>query len=209
MNKNLAFLHTAVALAVLIPVPARLAYGLVILLCFNFLMLFSTLISKLLDVLSLNNMRPACLIIALICLTVCFRQLVIFYSPIIGLTLGFVLYLPVIAVLIVGDCLDNFNTSLKDSLRQNMLEALRFSFYGIVFFLLRDILGYGTFTLPIPDGILKLHLPQFLFSTSSVFWASIPGGIILVGLFLALMTVVKKKNKIINRSSDLQEQIDV
>lgn len=206
MKKNIVFMYIAVTLAVLVPVPGRFGYGILLVLGINFLMLVATATGKLLDFISLDAMRPLCILVMLVCATVFFKQLVILYSPLCALTLGFVLYLPMMAVLMLGNCFENETLSLCDTLKQNMKDSAFFSLYALFFFLVRDIAGYGTITFPAPSGLMKLILPQIMKLSPGSFWATIPGGIVLAGLLLAGISLVKKKCLIISRSNDLKEE---
>lgn len=207
MKKSNIFMFIAICLAVFMPFPSRFGYGIIAVLSMNFYMLIVCLVGKLIEKIKLSSLRPVCVLFTLVCTAVFFRQLVIFYSPITALTLGFLLYLPIMAVLMICDCLENDILPLKDSLKGNLLVTGKISLFILLFFLIRDIAGYGTITLPIPSGLLKIYLPQILSFSPSVFFATIPGGLVLAGLFLALMTLVQRKCNIISRSSELQEEL--
>ena len=205
MKRNTLFMYIAVTLAVLIPSPARFGYGLIVILCINVLMLIATASGKLLDFLNLDSLRAVVILILMVYASVLFRQIVILYSALCALNLGFVLYLPISAVLMLGNCFENSNINMLNLLKSNMKESLFFSLYAMFFFLVREIAGYGTISFPVPHGLVKLSLPQIIEHSPGTFWATIPGSIVLAGLLLAGVTLIRKKCSIISRSKELKE----
>lgn len=208
MNRNSFFLYITVSLAVLIPVPGRFAYGIIIIAAIDFLMITAVLFNKLLVILEFKTLKPVCILLFLVCSAVLFKQLVILYSPVFGLALGILLFLPVIAVLMLSNFFENHDISLTESLKENMSEAAWFSAYACIFFLLREIVGYGTITFPAPSGNVKLVFPSLPYFSPFVFFASVPGGIFLAGILLVLFSGIKRKCMIICRSSELREEND-
>lgn len=206
MRKNTVFMYIAVTLAVMLSVPGRLGYGMVMVVAINFLMLVATAAGKLLDFMRLDTLRPVCVLVLLVCASVLFKQLLILYSPLCALTMGFALYMPVTAVLMIGDCFDNADISLGEALRLNMRESALFSLFALFFFLAREIAGYGTVSVPVPSGLARLALPQVMAESPGTFWATIPGGIVLAGLLLAGISLVRRKFAIISRSDELKEE---
>ncbi|MBO5235993.1 MAG: hypothetical protein J6B32_02610 [Spirochaetaceae bacterium] len=207
MKKSNIFLFIAICLAICLPIPGRFGYGIIVALSMNFYMLLICLVGKLIDKIKLTSLRPVCILFTLVCSAVFFRQLVIIFSPIIALSLGLLLYFPILGVLMICDCLEKDEFSLKKSLSTNMIMSGKISIFILIFFLVRDIAGYGTITIPIPSGLFKIYLPQILNFSPSVFFATISGGLVLAGIFLALMTLVHRKCNIISRSSELQEEL--
>ena len=120
--------------------------------------------------------------------------------------MGFIIYMPAIAVLMLGRFFDNRGMQLKMALSGNMRESGFFSIYAFVFFLLRDIVGYGTISFPIPSGIFKLELPTLSYFSPFTFWASIPGALVLSGLLLAALSFIRKYCGILERSAQLRQE---
>lgn len=206
MNRNIVFMYIAVSLVMLVPVPGRLYYGIPVIMVLNLLMVLTTLFSKFMDFFKFYTLKPICILLMLVGITIFARQLLILYSPMIALTMGFIIYMPAIAVLMLGRFFDNRGMQLKMALSGNMRESVFFSIYAFVFFLLRDIVGYGTISFPIPSGIFKLELPTLSYFSPFTFWASIPGALVLSGLLLAALSFIRKYCGILERSAQLRQE---
>ena len=206
MNRNIVFMYIAVSLVMLVPVPGRLYYGIPVIMVLNLLMVLTTLFSKFMDFFKFYTLKPICILLMLVGITIFARQLLILYSPMIALTMGFIIYMPAIAVLMLGRFFDNRGMQLKMALSGNMRESGCFSIYAFVFFLLRDIVGYGTISFPSPSGIFKLELPTLSYFSPFTFWASIPGALVLSGLLLAALSFIRKYCGILERSAQLRQE---
>ena len=206
MNRNTIFMYIAVSLVMLVPVPGRLYYGMPVIFVLNLLMVLTTLFSKLMDYCKFYTLKPICILLFLVGITIFARQLLILYSPVTALTMGLLFYMPTVAVLMLGRFFDNRGMSLKIALVGNMKESGFFSIYAFVFFLLRDIVGYGTISFPVPSGIFKLELPTLSYFSPFTFWASIPGALVLSGLLLASLSFIRKYCGILERSEELRQE---
>lgn len=206
MNRNTVFMYIAVSLVMLVPVPGRLYYGVPVIMVLNLLMVLTTLFSKFMDFFKFYVLKPICILLVLVGITIFARQLLILYSPMTALTMGFIIYMPAVAVLMLGRFFDNRGMQLKMALVGNMRESGFFSIYAFVFFLLRDIVGYGTISFPIPSGIFKLELPTLSYFSPFTFWASIPGALVLSGLLLAALSFIRKYSGILERSAQLRQE---
>ena len=205
MKKNTILMYLALTLAVLIPVPGRLAYGLLIIIGINLLMLTAVTANKLIDSINLNTLKTVLIIFLMVCISIIFRQIIILISPVCALTMGITIYFPIAAVFIIGNFFNHADISLADSLKINMKDTLFFSVYALLFFIVREIAGYGTISFPAHLGLAKILFPQIMKITPNIFWATIPGGIVLSGIFLGLVTLVKNKFLIISRSDELKD----
>lgn len=206
MNRNVIFMYIAVSLVMLVPVPGRLYYGIPVIIVLNLLMVLTTLFSKFMDYLRFYTLKPACVLLILVGLTIFARQILILYSPVTALTMGFIFYMPAISVLMLGRFFDNRGMTLQKAIVVNMKEAVFFSIYALVFFLLRDIVGYGTISFPVPSGIFKFELPSIPYFSPFTFWASIPGALVLSGGLLAALSFIRKYCGILNRSQELRQE---
>ncbi|MDE6067718.1 MAG: hypothetical protein K2F89_02025, partial [Treponemataceae bacterium] len=127
---------------------------------------------------------------------VLFRQILILFSPVIALTLGFVIFLPPVSVFLFGNVFAERTPYPSDALRQSLV----FSAFALVFFFLRDLLGFGTISFPMPNGIGEA---RFFDSRSTAFcslFASVPGALLLVVLCMAALLTVQRKMNIIEKS---------
>lgn len=202
MNKYLYYIFTSISFALLIAAPGRLAFGIV--LCFElfFLILTGFLFSFLSKRFQLNEMNSVITVLSLIFSTVLYKQIIMCLFPVIALQLSFVFYLPAVTSYIIGIVYKNLNTSTKLSLSENLKITLFFSVLALLFYLVRDILGYGTITFPSASGIFEYQLlkPE-VFSCGTLF-ASIPGSLVLVCVAILLFIFIQNKFNIIERAGD-------
>lgn len=195
-NKKIYF-YIASNLALLIPVPGRFAYALILLFLFNIQTATVTLLFHAIYHMRLESMRNAVLTLTIIALGVFYKQLLTILCPIASLTLGFCIFLPTLASVIIEFFFLDYKRGLKNHLVLNMKNTAFMSAFALFFFLVRDIFGYGTLTLPGWKHLIVLHFPYNPQSTSaSVFLATIPGGLVFVAFLLALYIFFIKKIRI-------------
>ena len=193
-KKNQIYLYIASNLAFLVPVPGRFAYGLILMLFFNIQMILLTLLFHAIHRMRLAELRNAVLSLAIISLGICLKQILAIFCPIISLTLGFCIFLPALASVIIEFFFLDYEHGLKRHIAQNMKKSLLMTIFSLIFFLIRDIFGYGTFTLPAYKRLLVYHLPNNPNSSdASVFLATIPGSLGFIAVLLALYIFVSNK----------------
>lgn len=196
MNKRTYFIFIAASFALLVPSPGRFAYGLVLIVEMNALVLASAAFSIFVNRFELGNLHNVITLSFVVFSTVLFRQILILFSPVIALTLGFVIFLPPVSVFLFGSVFAESLASPFDALRQSLV----FSAFALVFFFLRDLLGFGTISVPVPNGIGEA---RFFDSRSTAFcslFASVPGALLLVVLCMAALLTVQRKMNIIEKS---------
>lgn len=196
MNKRIYFIFIAASFALLVSAPGRLAYGLVLIVEMNLLVLASASFAAFVRRFEFGNLRKVVMLSFVIFATVLFRQILIFFSPVIALTLGFVIFLPPVSVFLFGNVFAERTPYPSDALRQSLV----FSAFALVFFFLRDLLGFGTISFPMPNGIGEA---RFFDSHSTAFcslFASVPGALLLVVLCMAALLTVQRKMNIIEKS---------
>lgn len=202
MKKNIYYLYIAPALSILIPTPARLAYGIILLLELNFLVLLGSLPQSMIKHFNVNEFSKPLSFIFLISFVIIFRQLVSLYSPLIANTLYLNFYLTSIAsfpmVLFSDDEITEM--SLKVRLKLGLKYSLKFTLFGILYFLLRDLISFGTVTLPGRYQLYEYVIFKKLYENNSFFWNSIPFGLVLIAVFLAIATYIQKKFDIVRRA---------
>ena len=71
-----------------------------------------------------------------------------------------------------------------------------------MFYLIRDILGFGSFTFPTLNGIFELILFNSKTLSWSVFFASMPGALFLVSVSILIFVCIQKRFNIIERIGD-------
>ena len=204
MKKHILAAYLAASLALLVPAPGRFAYGIILILAMNISMLTATLFQRLVSSLSLENLSSVLTAMLLVGEGVLYKQFLILYSPVMALTLGLVIYLPPVSSFFISRFYRKSGETLGKELLGNMKYTAQFSLFAGIMFLLRDIIGYGTISLPSRKGIFQLEvLPErFGRMHAGVFFASIPGAIILCTLALTVVLSVQQNLKIAKEQND-------
>ncbi len=205
MKKNIFYILITAYLALLIQTPGRFVYGLTIMIELFLLVLVGTLSISLIKKIKLEEIASLILMTILIAFTILFRQiLAITYSEI-ALTLGYILYFPTLSIFLLNNLFIIESESLKIRLISNVKSSMIFIVLGLLFFLFRDIAGYGTFTF---FGKNHNLYEKVLFITDEIgifsFVASIPGALIMSGLLLLMISFISKKIKIIKNVEQQQ-----
>lgn len=201
MKRRSIYLLIATILAILVPSPGRFVYGVTLVLELNILMLIGTLSTSLVKQLKLQELNSLIVLVIIISSTILFRQIMIMFQPEIMLTLGFIIYLMPVSFFIIGYVFSNTDLPLAERLKFNMMHILTFSVYALLFFLLRDLAGYGTFTFfgknhQIFEKVLILENKTGFFSV----FASIPGAMILSSILLFIHIYVRNMIAIIKKT---------
>jgi len=201
MKRRSIYLLIATILAILVPSPGRFVYGVTLVLELNILMLIGTLTISLVKQLKLQELNSVIVLIIIISSTILFRQIMIMFQPEIMLTLGFIIYLMPVSFFILGYVFSNTESPLAERLKFNMLHIITFSVYALLFFLLRDLAGYGTFTFFGKNHQIyeKVLIPENKIGFFSVF-ASIPGAMILSSILLFIHIYVRNMIAIIKKA---------
>lgn len=201
MNQKSFNIFVAAYIAILIPLPGRFVFGLVLLIELLLLTISGTLISSLISKLNLNEIKTFLIMLTLISCSIFYRQLLVLLYPEIVLTLGFYIYIPAISLLLLHFLFYNSTEPLQTRLIKNLSNILIFCCSGLGFCLLRDLAGYGTFTF-----FGKNHqIYEKVISNSKIVWASsfiasIPGALIFAGILLFVQLLVKNKMRIIKNA---------
>lgn len=200
------YFYIAANLAMLIPVPGRLAYAIILLLLFNIQMLASTMLFHAIHHMKLANMRNTLLCLTIIALGIFYKQIVIFFCPIIALTLSYCIFLPTLTSVIIEFFFLDYARGVRTHISSTMKKSCFMTGFNLVFFLLRDVIGYGTITLPGWKTMFVIHLPYSQQKIGlGVFLATIPGSLCFIALLLALYIFAVKKISILKNASLLDE----
>lgn len=203
MKKRSIYVLIATILTVLVPAPGRFVYGAALVLELNFVMLVGTLINSLIKKIKLEELSTLILLIMLIASTILYRQIMILICPEVMLALGFIIYLMPISVFCFGYVFSNKEQPLVQRLKLNMLHVLTFSVYALLFFLLRDLAGYGTFTF---FGKYHQIYEKVLISEDNLGFfsilASIPGALILSSVLLYMHIFIRNKFEIMSKAEE-------
>lgn len=198
MNKSLYFMFMAVSFALLVCAPGRLAYGIILIIEMNLLALSASAFRSFVKDFDLDDLQDILTLAVIVSVTILYRQIVILFSPVIALNLGFVMYMPAVSFFLLGSVFGNESLSPLDFL----MQSLKFSAFAFAFFLLRDILGYGTISIPSPWGIKEAYIFNSYSTSFFAFFASIPGALLLTLFCMAGLLCVQCKMNIIEKSGE-------
>lgn len=197
MSKNNLYKFFPLYLMMLVPVPGRFVYGFTIIVQFLLLITIGILMNYMTIKFKIGQMRSVVILMTLIAFTIIYRQIIVMICPEVALVLGFIFYFPTTSVLLIGIIFSPNSLSLLQSLRKNLVECSLFALFGIMFFLFRDICGWGTFTF---FGAGHKISEVLILNTSGVgiftFFATIPGSLILGGIFIFLMIILRERIQI-------------
>ena len=208
-NNRKNYIYIAAALSILVPSPGRFAYGIVLLLLLNITMALGVLFRKLIEKLNFTDFQPALLGLFFVFVALLYREVLTFISPLMVFTLGFNIYMPAVSAFLIGSLYQKSKDNLLDELKINIKESLMFSIIGLLFFFIRDFFGYGTFTLPVLNGVKEfVILANTDIAFAGAFWASIPGALILTALLYICMSRVSKKFEIVKSMEELDKRGD-
>ncbi len=203
MKKNEMYSYIAASLAILIPVQGRFAYGLILIIALNLFLIFGILVRKLLVKIQLQDFQSVITAVFLVSAAILYKQILIFYSPVNALVLGFSIYMTAAATYLTSFLYGNTERTLKDDIIFNMKKSRNYSILALVFFLFRDIFGYGTITFPVYSGLKSIVLikskSNFSFGT---FWATIPGALFLFAMLIALFALINNKFNILAETEE-------
>ena len=190
---NKIYFYIAANLAMFIPIPGRFAFAVFVAIQFSMQMLLLTLLSHALKKIKLETLKTSILLIETVAFTILFKQLLTIYCPIAALTLGFSMYLPALTPVIMQFIFDDEGKDLIYQLRKNMAKSLTMGIFMVLYFLLRDIFGYGTIAMPMWKKIFYIHLPYNLQRTNAtIFLATIPGSLIFISIILATALKIRQ-----------------
>ena len=199
MKSKSFFLYLAAFLVLLIPSPGRFVYGFTLMVELFFLTTLGTLVLILIKKLKLVELKTVLLLFSLIVITVIFRQIFILLYPEVVLTLGFIIYLPAISTFLICFLSERQEFETKQLIIENIIRAVIFFVFGTLFFLFRDVVGYGTITF---FGKHHQIVEKVIFDSEQIgifsFLASVPGALLLSELITFLHLTVRKKFKIIS-----------
>lgn len=194
MCKRFVSLYFSASLACMIPFPGRFAYGLILVVELFALVLAATLLRdaiRRLEFVWIGNVLFMSLIVSLAML---FRQILAAFLPLAALTLGFALYVPTVSAFVAGCFPSDETEGIRSILKRNMNAASLFSGFALAFFLLRDIVGFGTITYIGLRGIAE----KVLFDSERIavasFFATIPGSLIALSFILVVALCIASKS---------------
>lgn len=194
MKKYSSYLYLLSFLSILIPTPGRFVYGFTICLELVLLTIFGTLFNSLTSKLGLKEVKTFLLMMFLISFTIIFRQFFVIFQTEVALVMSILFYIPPLSLFMIHILSKNEDLPLASRLKSNTIHIFIFCFIGLLFFLVRDVFLFGTFTF---YGQNHLVYEKILFQHETAgffaFLASIPGVLMLFALILVFIKFVKRK----------------
>ena len=199
MKQKKSFMYIASFLALTIPTPGRFVLGFTLVFELFILEVLGILVNSLVSKLKFNEIRTYFVMLFMISITLLYRQILVLTYTEIALNLGFLLYLPPVSVFLTHTLFTDFEEPLPVRLKTNLFSTLVFSLMILLFFLFRDIAGYGTFTF---FGKNHRIFEKVILNPDKVgiftFFASISGALVLTGLVIYLFMFIRNKARIIS-----------
>ena len=192
MKKNNVILYISAFLSVVIPVPARFGWGILMLLTMNILMLLGTTAKFLIRKLDIKELEPVCLLIFLYSVTILCKQCLILFSPIAALTLSFSLYLIPISTFLLGYILTDKEMNPKVLYVKNMSASGIFTGYALFFYMIRELLAFGSISFPVRKGIHVIKLISTVKTEYTFFFATIPGAFVILAVLVAIYAFIER-----------------
>lgn len=205
MKRRSVYVFVSTSLAMLIPSPGRFVYGLTLVLELNFLILFGLLANSLAKKLKMREESSIIILGATIFGTILFKEIMILFNPEIMLTLGFIIYLMPISYFFIGYLFNDNEKDFTKRLRFTFTHMLTFSIYALLFYLVRDIAGYGTITFFASNFAISEKIllnPERIGGLSIL--ATIPGAMILSSLLLFIHITIRNKYNIIKNAEGVK-----
>ena len=163
------------------------------------------LINSLVTRIKLNEIRTYFVTFFIIAITIIYRQILVLTYTEIALTLGFLIYFPSVSVFLIHTLFTDYDEPIDVRLKTNLLTTLVFSLSILIFYLFRDIAGYGTFTF---FGKNHRIYEKVIFSPDKIgiftFFASIPGALVLTSLCIYLFLFLKNKLRIVSSKGEIK-----
>lgn len=205
MKKNNLYIFITAYLALLIITPGRFVYGIIVMLELFLLVMTGTLTLSLIKKIKMEEITSLILMTVLISFTILYRQILVITFTEIALTLTYVLYFPTLSVFLLNNLILHQDKTLRVRIVKNLRSSITFTVLGLLFFLFRDIAGYGTITF---FGKNHNIYEKLIFKSDGsgvfAFVASIPGALILSGISIFIFQYITRKIKIVKNVEQQQ-----
>ena len=175
--------------------PPYFAYSIIMLITFNIIYTITVYFSIYLD--DLEKRYKNCLVlIGTVILTVIFNLFIRFFSPVIGITLGFVIYLiPLSAYMF--DSLIQKRTPEKIERKKTSFKTLGWlNINALLFSILREFIAFSSISIPTRNGIIGFNLPINVFEKISFLGSTIPGVLILASICIMITNLCIAQKKV-------------
>ena len=193
-KKNI-FLYFLSLIPIIISTPPYLGCVFIIILLINLLMILSTTLRFFTNKMTTGNLDNLLILSFMIFFTITFKRILILFSPVLGMLLGLSIYFVPISSLFFELLTKNENYNSGKVFGVNMSYSGIFSLFLFLFFLIREILAFGSISIPVISGIKSF---QFL-PIYSLFWGTIPGAFVILAVTLFFVIYIDKKLDIVRR----------
>lgn len=184
MKKNsLIFLF---ALCPLIPAASHFAYGLILSADLAWLFLSGLLFSELVKKIAPGEAGPYIELVCLGASATVFLLVLQGVFPVLSVSLGLYVYIVAFSYVLLSS-IDSF--SLQN---RNFLPVLPFIPVLLLFSLIRELLGFGTVSLPVTSGMLEITVIPGFAEYGIGFWGTAGGALILLGIFSWLAKYLRR-----------------
>ncbi len=201
MKKNVYFVFIAASFALLAAAPGRLAYGLPLIIELDILFFATKAFYSFVKKIEMGSLAEILALAFIVFMTILFKQVLILFSPVIALTLSFCLYIPALSVFLLASVFQGQANADGVSFEPTLL----FSAFALLFFLLRDVLGYGTISLPVSNGIKESYLFNSYDTAFLSFFATIPGSLLVLVLCMSFLLTAQIKMNAIEKAEGEHE----
>ncbi len=209
MTKKNLILYLITNISIFIPSPPYLGYGIILVIIFNISLIISITVSHLIHTLNDNYRVPIILLFSALT-TVLMLQLVTIFSPIISLTISFIVYFVPLSVLAFDKLFYDENLNSIEKRTKSFKVLIMLTITTIFFFTIREILAFGSISYPSTNGIITVPLFGSLFSYYNFFWASIPGALIQLSFFTVFIPFLfREKKKQIETSEQNETEVSI
>lgn len=200
MKKNIYYLFTALSFSLLMAAPGRLAFGIVICAEFFFLLFAGWFFEKVTEYFNLVSIRSAVSVTTIIFATLFYKALITIMFPLVALQLSYVFYLPAVSSFIIGTIANQGNIEQSEKYKSNFKATLAFSVFALILYFFRDLLCYGTLTMPSKTGLAVKTVIERERTGFLTFFASIPGTLVIIACTILLFIFIQNKFEIIERA---------
>lgn len=201
MKRFSIYAFIAFTLTMIIPMPGRFVYGVVLALEFNIILLLGILINSLIKKMKLDDLKTFIYIFLFISITILFRLILKIFQPEIVLSLGILIFFPSVSIFLLGYIFSNSDKNFSEKIKVDMKDSLFYTIYLLLFSLFRDIVGYGTFTF---FGTNHQIYQKVLFDSSKLAFTSIfssmPGALVVSAIIMYIYFFFRNKFQIIRNA---------
>ncbi|MGP1601381.1 hypothetical protein [Treponema sp.] len=193
MTKKASFFFTASCLILLVPVPPRFAFGIVFILCAAVIVLAAVMLKALIEYIGVKKYKNLLFMPGILAVTLFLYALVGLWSPVTAFTFGFIMYILPVSLFMNASVFADEHCSLKEMLIRELKNCAVLSVSGLFFFAARELLAYGTLSLPVRSGLQVFGILKGLGFFPVFFWATIPGALVLLAFLLVALAAVYRR----------------